>query len=189
MLDQVDQDALIVAHMPVARHLATKYLRKLPKHMEADDVISAAYIGLVQAAHAFDPARGFKFTTFAKRRIIGAIIDDLRHDAGRKQYRGKGIQIVQWPDPIADGIVSYDRPDPGLGPDHGCYVADNLAAVDRALLNIEHRRAHFFRERVFGFRSMVDIAKELGCGESRGAQLYRNAANHVRRELRLIGTI
>ncbi len=42
------------------------------------DAIQCGYVGLLQAAERFDPNAGFKFKTFAERRIRGAIQDFLR---------------------------------------------------------------------------------------------------------------
>jgi RNA polymerase sigma factor for flagellar operon FliA len=44
-------------------------------------------IGLIDAAHRFDEARGIKFETFAERRIRGAMIDALRKDAWPRGVR------------------------------------------------------------------------------------------------------
>jgi RNA polymerase sigma factor FliA len=58
----------------VARRLA----RKLPRHVDIDDLKSAGMIGLIEAAERFDPERNEKFEAFAEFRIRGAMLDDLR---------------------------------------------------------------------------------------------------------------
>ncbi|HEY4184041.1 MAG TPA: FliA/WhiG family RNA polymerase sigma factor [Polyangia bacterium] len=58
----------------VARRLA----RKLPRHVDIDDLKSAGMIGLIEAAERFDPSRNEKFEAFAEFRIRGAMLDDLR---------------------------------------------------------------------------------------------------------------
>jgi RNA polymerase sigma factor for flagellar operon FliA len=58
----------------VARRLA----RKLPRHVDIDDLKSAGMIGLIEAAERFDPTRNEKFEAFAEFRIRGAMLDDLR---------------------------------------------------------------------------------------------------------------
>jgi RNA polymerase sigma factor for flagellar operon FliA len=45
-----------------------------------EEYVAAGRLGLVEAAHRFDPDRGVKFTTFAYRRIRGAILDERRRD-------------------------------------------------------------------------------------------------------------
>jgi RNA polymerase sigma factor for flagellar operon FliA len=58
----------------VARRLA----RRLPSHVDIDDLMSAGAVGLIEAAERFNPGLGNRFETFAEARIRGAILDDLR---------------------------------------------------------------------------------------------------------------
>jgi RNA polymerase sigma factor for flagellar operon FliA len=53
-------------------------LRRLPAHVQREDLASAGALALVQAARSFDPDRGVPFTNYAAMRIRGAIIDELR---------------------------------------------------------------------------------------------------------------
>jgi len=66
--------------LAIADYFAWKYARNQPKR--ADDIRSAAYVGLCEAAARFDPARGIKFSSFAEMRVRGAILDYLRNDTG-----------------------------------------------------------------------------------------------------------
>jgi RNA polymerase sigma factor for flagellar operon FliA len=45
---------------------------------EAEDIMSAGVIGLVDAAQRFDPTRAAQFRTYAQFRVRGAILDYLR---------------------------------------------------------------------------------------------------------------
>jgi RNA polymerase sigma factor for flagellar operon FliA len=58
----------------IARHLA----RRLPPSIDLNDLISAGALGLLEAAARFDPARGESFEAFARLRIKGAMLDDIR---------------------------------------------------------------------------------------------------------------
>src|SRR5262245_12532712 len=58
--------------------VAKRLARRLPSHIDLDDLISAGTIGLVEAAERFDPARCDRFEPFAEIRIRGAILDELR---------------------------------------------------------------------------------------------------------------
>ena len=88
-LPRVDTDQLVYAYRSYAEALAAEMLRKLPAHIEKSDIVAAAELGLVEAARAFDPARGVLFKTFAFYRIRGAIYDCLRKMAwfSRTQYQ------------------------------------------------------------------------------------------------------
>lgn len=72
------RDELIVTHLPLVKFLVGRIATQLPPHLDQDDLMSAAVIGLITAAERFDPSRGVQFKTFAEQRIRGTIIDELR---------------------------------------------------------------------------------------------------------------
>lgn len=53
-------------------------LRRLPEHIDLEELVSDGCMGLLDAIEKFDPAEGVKFETYAPRRITGAILDGLR---------------------------------------------------------------------------------------------------------------
>jgi DNA-directed RNA polymerase specialized sigma24 family protein len=67
---------LAEAHLGLARSIAAKYAAKLPRL--ADDLESAALLGLWRAALDFDPGRGVPFRAYARLRIAGEVRDLLR---------------------------------------------------------------------------------------------------------------
>lgn len=70
--------ALVEQYMPLANSLAFKKKKNLPRHIDVEELQSAAYLGLVEAASRYDESRGTTFSTFAFPRINGAINDHLR---------------------------------------------------------------------------------------------------------------
>lgn len=75
---QENRDEMIIAHMPMVRYLVNKIASQLPPHLDREDLMSAAVIGLITAAERFDPSRGVQFKTFVEQRIRGTIMDELR---------------------------------------------------------------------------------------------------------------
>lgn len=69
---------LVEQFMPLANKLASKKKKTLPKFIDFEELQSAAYLGLVEAASRYDDTMGVTFQTFAYQRIWGAIIDHLR---------------------------------------------------------------------------------------------------------------
>jgi RNA polymerase sigma factor for flagellar operon FliA len=63
---------------PYIEKVARRLARRLPAHVEIDDLVSAGVIGLMEAAERFDPKRVDRFEAFAEFRIRGAMLDDLR---------------------------------------------------------------------------------------------------------------
>ena len=71
------QQQLILDNLELARNIALKQTKKV-SFVSHDELKSAAYLGLVQAALRFLPEKNIKFSTFAYNRILGAIKDYLR---------------------------------------------------------------------------------------------------------------
>ena len=72
------QDQLIIDYVPFVWEIACQLKRKLPVHIEVHDLVSIGIIGLMGAIAKFDPLNGASFKTFAKYRVRGAMLDDLR---------------------------------------------------------------------------------------------------------------
>ena len=80
-LDQ-SQRELATSYVPLAEAIAGRVGKRLPG--ARDDLKSAAYFALVQAAQSFDPGRNVSFATFARHRIQGAIFDLRREIIDRR---------------------------------------------------------------------------------------------------------
>ena len=84
------REGLILEHMPLVRYLVGRITPQLPAHLDKQDLMSAAVIGLINAADRFDPSRGVMFKTFAEQHIRGTIIDELRsYDVLSRTMRDK----------------------------------------------------------------------------------------------------
>src|SRR5512138_3398731 len=73
-----NRDELIVAHLPLVKFQVGKIASQLPPHLDREDLMSAAIVGLITAAERFEPNRGVQFKTFVEQRIRGTIMDELR---------------------------------------------------------------------------------------------------------------
>jgi RNA polymerase sigma factor FliA len=73
-----ERDRLIAEHVEVARRIAERVGRRVPEWVGRDDLVSAAMIGLAEAADRYDAERGEPFVGFAEKRIRGAVLDELR---------------------------------------------------------------------------------------------------------------
>jgi RNA polymerase sigma factor FliA len=76
--DLVDRERMILAHIPLLKHIAGRMALDLPASVERDDLYGWGMLGLIGAADTWEPSRGLKFSTFAFPRIRGAILDELR---------------------------------------------------------------------------------------------------------------
>jgi len=72
------RDRTIEEHMWLVRCIARSIAESLPQQVDLDDLISAGTVGLIKAVDGFDASRGAKLETYARYRIKGAILDELR---------------------------------------------------------------------------------------------------------------
>jgi RNA polymerase sigma factor for flagellar operon FliA len=77
----------ILTGVPFVEALARRVASSMPHTIDLGDLVQDGMIGLIDAAHRFDPSRGIKFETFAERRVRGAMIDALRRDAWPRGVR------------------------------------------------------------------------------------------------------
>jgi RNA polymerase sigma factor for flagellar operon FliA len=73
-----ERDQTIEGHMWLVKCIAKTIAESLPGQVDVDDLISAGTLGLIRAVDDFDPSRGAKLETYARYRIKGAIMDELR---------------------------------------------------------------------------------------------------------------
>jgi RNA polymerase sigma factor for flagellar operon FliA len=77
----------VEAGLPFVESLARRMASTMPHSIDLGDLVQDGVLGLIDAAHRFDEARGIKFETFAERRVRGAMIDALRRDAWPRGVR------------------------------------------------------------------------------------------------------
>lgn len=81
------QQERVAAGLPFVQSLARRMASTMPHSIDLSDLVQDGVLGLIDAAHRFDEARGIKFETFAERRVRGAMIDALRRDAWPRGVR------------------------------------------------------------------------------------------------------
>ncbi|MGB5539395.1 MAG: RNA polymerase sigma factor FliA [Gammaproteobacteria bacterium] len=69
---------LVVLHEALVKRIAYHLMSRLPASVQADDLIQAGMIGLIEASRKFDPEQGASFETYAGIRIRGAMLDEIR---------------------------------------------------------------------------------------------------------------
>ncbi len=74
-----NSEALVLAHLGMVKRVALHLKVRVPPFMELDELIQVGMIGLLEAARAFDPAKGIEFESFALSRVRGAMLDEVRH--------------------------------------------------------------------------------------------------------------
>ncbi len=71
-------ESLVADMLPLVKGVALKIRKRLPAHVELDDLISDGVLGLVDALAKFNPRKRVKLESYARHRIRGSILDGLR---------------------------------------------------------------------------------------------------------------
>jgi RNA polymerase sigma factor for flagellar operon FliA len=76
--DSPAENALVEKYLPLVRSALGRLAITLPEHVDQDDLNSAGLLGLLQALRNYDPACGSSFENYARLRVRGAMLDELR---------------------------------------------------------------------------------------------------------------
>lgn len=88
------RDRVVLEHLPLVRAIAVRVHDNLPVHVDLDDLIHAGIMGLFDAATKFDTDKNVAFSSYAKHRIKGAILDSLRQlDWASRDLRRRHKQL------------------------------------------------------------------------------------------------
>jgi len=72
------RDQIVLENLSLVKAIAIRVHESLPVHVDLDDLIHAGILGLFDAATKYDADKGLPFSSYAKHRIKGAILDSLR---------------------------------------------------------------------------------------------------------------
>jgi RNA polymerase sigma factor for flagellar operon FliA len=111
-----ERNELVLRELPQVYYVAARIRERLPSHVEMEDLVQAGVIGLLDACRNYDSSRDAQFSTFARFRIRGAILDSLRKlDWGNRTLRKKGREIAKsiakleqslWRQPVEEEIAA-----------------------------------------------------------------------------------
>jgi len=88
------RDRVVLEHLPLVKAIAVRVHENLPVHVEVDDLVHAGILGLFDAASKYNPDKQVAFSSYAKHRIKGAILDSLRQlDWASRDMRRRHKQV------------------------------------------------------------------------------------------------
>lgn len=174
------------ADLELVRRIAGSIARRLPSHVDRDELIALGNLGLVEARSRWDERRGVPFATFAAARIRGAILDGLRGiDPLSREERARvrkeldaqpSVTLVQME--AAQNAVSDTQ-------DASEIVEDKQDAAElyRALGELPDRERQILVGHYFQDRRLRTIGEEIGVTESRVCQVVRRTVEGLRQHM------
>ena len=92
----VEREHALMEQLPQVRYIARRIHERLPRHVPFEDLVHAGVLGLIDALNKFDQSKHVQFSSYAKFRIRGAILDNLRElDWSPRDLRRKGRMVEQ----------------------------------------------------------------------------------------------
>jgi RNA polymerase sigma factor FliA len=91
-----ERERILMEQLPHVRYIARRIHERLPRHVPFEDLVHAGVLGLIDALGKFDQSKHVQFSSYAKFRIRGAILDSLRElDWSPRELRRKGRQVEE----------------------------------------------------------------------------------------------
>lgn len=155
---------------------------KLPAGIDRDDLESFGYIGLVQAARAYDPTRGVAFSTYAYHCIENTIRAQLQR-ASRREFDCLSLDALVGDDedgtPLAEMI-----PDQTADAERQAIDSAEQDRIRRTVLSLPPSLAEIIQDLYFSQRSAAEVARRHGISTQRVQSLHRRGLTALRRRLR-----
>jgi len=162
---------LVTENRGLAYAVANRYARCWPEHR--DDLEGAALLGLTRAALRYDPARGFKFSTYATIGVINGVRSWLREmRLADRPLRAMATATMEYDERRDSRAVCDARPWED--------AEDAAALVDLAMAAVGPVGREILRCRADGV-TFREIAQRLGCTPQAVQQRYDRAARVSRR--------
>lgn len=163
---------LVEQYVPLANKLAFQRKKTLPRFINVEELQSAAYMGLVEAASRFDPSLGIAFSTFAYPRIFGAIHDYLREQGWLRRGGSFNILSLDSKEPDEDTCLKDTLAAPTKDDTEECFnvITRGLDTQAQQVLR------HYFIDDL----SMKEVGDKFGVSESRISQLIKQYKSRLR---------
>jgi RNA polymerase sigma factor for flagellar operon FliA len=194
------RNADLAKHMPLVHRIVAQFVRRLPRSVQREDLVSAGTMGLFNALRTSNHTCEEMFIAYARIRIRGSIVDELRrHDWSprRRRAENKAPVTVSQPPPAAVTPVTVvgfdDLPPQALGTVEAgtpsiappCASAQleqktEWAILQKGVAELPERERAIIRMRYFEEMPSKDIAASLGLSEARVSQLHARATARLR---------
>lgn len=200
--DQVTPNAADLAqHMPLVHRIVAQFVRRLPRSVQREDLVSAGTVGLFQALRSSNHTCEEMFIAYARIRIRGAIVDELRrHDWSPRRRRSEQqasetssiappalpVTVVGFDDlPLQTlGSLESDAREDGTRhlprPDRELEQKSAFASLQKGMDALPERERAIIRMRYFEELPSKEIAASLGLSEARVSQLHARATARLR---------
>lgn len=154
--------------------------------LPAEDLLSAAYLGLLHARRAWRPGAGVDFKLYAYRRILGQMAEEARDrdHLPRTHRRRVGAANETLPPALQAPVSLADLPPPEE-PAQDSFEAQVIERLTlrAAMSRLRPKERHILSRRFFDEADVKVIAAELSTSSWRVYQIQQAALKKLRRIL------
>jgi RNA polymerase sigma factor for flagellar operon FliA len=189
----------IQRYMPLVHQAVARFLRKLPPNVLRDDLVAAGTYGLIDSLRKNGGDEGVTFEWYARIRIRGAIVDELRTQdwltrRARNQVTAAAAAVSDESTGVRACVVGFDDL-PGRLANGGFAdedaqspleaVAERMdhIALANAVARLPERERYIIAAHYFEGVQFKAIAQTLGVSEPRISQLHARAVQRLREAL------
>lgn len=197
-----DTDArgrLIERYAPLATAVARRMRVPTGALVGPDDLVSAGFLGLIDAVDRFQPDREVAFEAYASLRIRGAILDELRRvdDRGRAERRRLRESVSADGEPEISGYASTLSLDAIMATGERDWAAEDELGegheredlrmrIERALSSLPPRQREVLARYYGDALTLRESAARMGISEARACQLHGRAIENLQRHLAVL---
>lgn len=174
------------AHLGLVRMVAARLARTLPGRVAPEELWGDGYLGLAAAAGCYAPERGTAFSTYATRRIEGAIRDGERARRGwRRRTPGRrriadALSVERLQELAEMGARAPRLPPAPAGTDDALLREERVTVLRRALLALPEVERTVLAMRYYEDLPVLAIARIFGVTPARISQLHTHALGRLR---------
>ena len=183
-------------YLPIVYQMVTRLLVKVPSNVLREDLIAAGTFGLLASIRRDGAVRSPTFEWYARVRIRGAIMDELRNQDWLSRRARRDVQTT-YGDPLPSERCSFVGFDDLAGGLQSVFNADvspptpfdvleagqKRNALKVALKTLSERERHILFLHYFQGEQFKTIAEKLGVSLPRVSQLHWRAVSKLREEL------
>ncbi len=153
----------------------------LPRHITKDDLISAGRIALLELVQRYEPNKGVPFRAYAKTRVHGAMIDEIRRTANVSRQHYEEIKMGS-AEPVHNVEIhaAADVPISTKDLEAELDKLKQLKQIEALVSRLPQKLQRIYKLRVLEGRKLLEIAQEFEISEARASQLYSALVERLR---------
>ena len=188
--------AEVTTYLPLVQQVVARFIGKLPPNVLRDDLVAAGTYGLIDSLRKNGHDRSPTFEWYARIRIRGAILDELRTQdwltrrarsrvtaaaKGGAQMASERSTVVGFDDlpPAMSQLIDTSTPNPL----EASIERSERRQLDLAVESLPERERMIVRMHYYKGEQFKVIAEELGVSEPRVSQLHARAVTLLRRAM------